>query len=347
MSAAAASAARSHLQRQPPHRPGHAARQQCNAAAGTGSSLHRTLVNERLCMMAAAAAAAAAISRQSASDCASASASSAQDPIRAATTNTPTRQQHAAAAAAAADAQHNNGLIGGIKRRFARFVDARHSTAPNAATFAPPPVHARLAGAISNAWSRLVASLRPPRQAAPRFTFAAGLHEHHLPEHLSAHPAALAALLHQYQAGLAPGAHHFLFGPPAFGPPTHLLAGTDLSAIRPPPPSYNASMQDYRLRTLLQERAMAASQGAPPHCALQQPQLPTATTQSSSSSRRPARPPKPATQTPRAASAGADTVNDIYVPSSAAAAPAQAASSTSQQASTSQASRDANVLAYL
>lgn len=55
--------------------------------------------------------------------------------------------------------------------------------------------------------------------------------------------AALAALLHQYQMLLPP--HHH----------PQMLFGTPEVPFRPPPPSYNAAMQDQRLNMLLQERA--------------------------------------------------------------------------------------------
>lgn len=70
--------------------------------------------------------------------------------------------------------------------------------------------------------------------------------------------AALAALLHQYQL-LPPHHAAFLFPPPIppppIGHPFGLAHHLHDPLFRPPPPSYNASMQDQRLRMIMQERA--------------------------------------------------------------------------------------------
>lgn len=208
------------------------------------SSLHRFY------MMAAAAAAANAISRQSATAAAAANASSAAQ----SSSTTSQEVQTARSASRSSSASTNNSdndndnhetsgspsnsngpmsLLCSIKERLPRRL-------------------ARLIpySSLSEEQTTRLGNQSPARSTRPPFQ--AGLNntsmETTAQQTAVPNPAVLAALLHQY----------FLFPPPNLAHPgAHfgLPPPGDTFNFRPPPPSYNASMQDTRLRMLMQERA--------------------------------------------------------------------------------------------
>lgn len=218
----------------------------------TTSSLHRALMNERLYMMAAAAAAAGSISRQSGAATMASSggqpgvgsmgsnlqqetARSASRLSTSSSTSDEDIEQVSSTRETSNTSPNNNGILFSIKQRLPRRL-ARLIPYSNLQDNHQPVV----------GQSDASASTSRRRQAPPI-----------APLETPIPPPALAALFHQYSALLQPGhPTNFLFQPPAhLGFPFAFAMPGDTFNFRPPPPSYNASMQDTRLRMLMQDRA--------------------------------------------------------------------------------------------
>lgn len=269
-------------------------------------------------MMAAAAAAASAISRQSAAAATAASSAANNQPgsasnlqqettrsasrlSSASTSTTSDGDENEAPAAAVAVAasnlpnnngsNNNTGILYNIKQRLPRRL-ARLISYTN----------------LQEQSNQLQAATSRRRQPAATTT---------QPFEQPIPPPALAALLHHYSALLPPGhPANFLFPPLAhLGAPGFAFSTPgDTFNLRPPPPSYNASMQDTRLRMLMQERAHLnnimhpTSNQAP--SALQQPSSPPPPARP-----RPPPPPPPPSELTTAEADDSNSSLDLTTPS--------------------------------